>query len=119
MMGFGADGLFAVGIGNYNVRIGSHGNRTFLWKQSKDLGSCGRGQLDEAIEADSILNDTPIVNQAHTIFDSGTAVRNFAEVIAAEFLLFLETEWTVVGRDHLKVISAKALPQLFLIRLIT
>jgi hypothetical protein len=64
------------------------------------------------------LNDTAIVDQAHTIFDTRTAIRNFAEVIAAEFLLFLEAERTVIGRDHLKVIAAKTLPQLLLVRFV-
>src|SRR5262249_27107075 len=117
-MGFGADCLFAAGIEDHNVRVGSHRNRAFLWKQSKDLGSCSRGQLDKAVQADSLLNDTTIVDQAHTVFDTRPAIRNFAEVIAAELLLFLEAERTVIGRDHLKVISAKPLPQLLLVRFV-
>src|SRR5262245_5088862 len=52
------------------------------------------------------------------MFDSGTAVWNLAEVIAAEFFLFLETKWAMVGRDHLQVISTQSFPELLLIRLV-
>src|SRR5262249_33481652 len=53
------------------------------------------------------------------MFHAGTAVRNLAEIVASQFLLFLEAKRAVVGRDHLKIVHAESLPQFLLIRLVT
>ena len=62
-------------------------------------------------------SDAAVVDQAHPVLDAGAAIRNLAEVIATELLLFLETERTMIGRDHLQVIASQAAPQHLLIRL--
>jgi hypothetical protein len=36
------------------------------------------------------------------MLDAGTAVRDLAEIITSEFLLFLEAERAVIGRDDLQ-----------------
>src|SRR5262245_24051664 len=106
----GADRLFTVRIEDHNIGIGSYGYCAFLRKESKDLGSSGGSKLDESIQADTFLNHTAIVNQAHPVLDAGTTIRNLAEVIPAQFFLFLEAERTVVGGNHLKVIATKPFP---------
>src|SRR5438132_2648627 len=42
----------------------------------------------------SPLNHASVVNKAHAMLDTGTTIRNFAEVAAPEFLLFLKTKRT-------------------------
>ena len=106
VMGFRADRLLTVRIEDHDVGIGADRDRAFSRKHSKDLGSSRGCQFDESIQADSILNDTSIVDEAHAVLNTGTAVRNFAEVVAPKFLLFLEAERAVIRRDHLKIVSA-------------
>ena len=100
------------------IRVRADGDRAFLRKQAEDLRRRGRRQLDKAIQSDPTLRDAAIEDQAHAMFHARTAVRNLAEIVAAEFLLLLEAERTVVGRDHLKIIHAKSIPEFFLIRLV-
>src|SRR5262249_14419421 len=83
-----------------------------------DLRRRRRCQFDEAVQADSLPGNATVIDQAHAILDAGPAIGNLAEVVAAEFLLLLEAERTVVGRNDLKIVSAKALPELLLIGLI-
>src|SRR5262249_44666561 len=101
-----------------DIRIRANRDCTLLWKKAEDFRCRCGGQLHEPVQADSFLNDTAIVDETHAVLDSWTAVGDLAEIVAAEFLLFLETERTVVGRDHLKIITPKALPQLLLIRFV-
>src|SRR6266850_8161085 len=51
------------------------------------------------------------------MLDAGAAVRNFGEVVLAEFLLFLETKRAVVGGDNLQSVLGEALPEFFLVPL--
>ena len=48
------------------------------------------------------------------MLDARTAVRNLGEVIDAQFLLFLEAEWAMIGRDDLQRIVRETLPEFFL-----
>src|SRR5712692_7147381 len=52
------------------------------------------------------------------MFNAWAAVRNLTEIVATQFLLFLKAERTVVGGDHLEIVSAQSFPKLFLIRLV-
>src|SRR5262245_39272840 len=117
-MSLRADRLLPIGIKNHDVGVRTDSDRAFSWKQSEDLCRCGRRQLDETIQRNSFLNDTAVVDETHSILDTGSAIRDLAEVVSAKFLLFLETKWTVIGRDDLKIVAAKSLPQLLLIRLV-
>src|ERR1019366_7097909 len=44
-------------------------------------------------------------------------VRYLREVIATEFFLFLEAEWTVIGGDDLQMVPLEAAPEFFLMPL--
>src|SRR5215510_6980942 len=109
-MRFCADRLLTIGIEDNDVGIGADGNGSLSWKHSKNLGSGSGRQLDKPIKRDSILNDATIVDEAHPMLNTRTAVRNFAEVIAPEFFLLLEAEGAMIRRDHLKIVSAQAFP---------
>src|SRR6185369_13057924 len=113
-MRFGADRLLLVGIEDNDIRIRDDRDRPLLWKKAEDLRRRCRGQLNKPVQADSFLNDTAIVNEAHAVLDARSPIGDLAEIVAAEFFLLLEAERAVVGRDHLKVITSKALPQLLL-----
>ncbi len=51
------------------------------------------------------------------MLNARAAVGNLRKVVASEFFLLLETEWTVIGRDDLQMIALKAVPELFLMPL--
>src|SRR5262245_50461652 len=94
-----ADGVLAVGIEDHDVSVGADGNRSFLRKQPEQFCGGRRCKLDETVNADSLLNDSAVVDQAHPMLDTGPSIRDLAEVAAPEFLLFLEAEWAMVGRN--------------------
>src|SRR5262245_49549248 len=52
-----------------------------------------------------------MVEKLETIFDSGTAIGNFGEVVFAENFLVFEAERAVVGGDDLQVVVFEAVPQ--------
>src|SRR5580692_1868889 len=52
------------------------------------------------------------------MLDAGASVGDFGEVVAAQFFLFFETEWAVVGRDYLQVILLQSVPEFFLVPLL-
>src|SRR5262249_28736730 len=97
MMGRRADRLFAVRIEDHYIGVRADGNRALLRKQSKNLGCGGRSQFDEPVEADTTLRHAVVIDQTHAVLDSGAAVRDLTEIVAAQFLLLFEAEWTVVG----------------------
>ena len=98
----GADHLFARRIEDHDVGIAADGDGALFRKQAENLRRRGRGQLDEAIERDMPLADAIMVDQAHAALDAGTAVGNLAEVVAPQFLLLLEAERAMVGRDDIE-----------------
>jgi hypothetical protein len=49
------------------------------------------------------------------VLDTRSAVGNLAEVILAQFLLFLEAKGAMVGRNHLKRVARESLPELLLV----
>src|SRR5947209_2880678 len=74
--------------------------------------------LADAVERDAVLDDAAVVDERHAVLDSGRAVRNLREVVAAQLLLLLHAERAVVCRDDLQVIRLQALPKLRLVRLL-
>src|SRR5215510_2056835 len=109
-MCLGADGVLAVGIEDDEIGVTAHGNCALTRVKSEKLGGSGRNQLDEAIHAEASLCYAARIHQAHAMLDSRTTVGNLGEVSDAEFLLLLEAERAVVGRDDLQVIVLKSLP---------
>jgi hypothetical protein len=59
--------------------------------------------------------DAVVINQAHAALDAGTAIRDFAEIAAAELLLLLEAERAMIGRDHVEGVRTQAAPKLVVI----
>src|SRR6516164_321046 len=110
-----ADRLLPIGIKNDNIGVGTHGNRAFARKQTEDLSRSCRCQFDKTIQADPSLSNASVEDKAQPILHTRAAVRNFREIIAAEFLLFFEAERTMVSGNHLQVINSKSLPQLLLV----
>ena len=53
-----------------------------------------------------------MMDQLQTVFDAGTAIRDLGEIVFPEHLLILETEWAMIGGDHLQVIVFQTVPQL-------
>src|SRR5689334_13799811 len=80
VMCFGADGVFPTGVENDDIGIGAYGDCPFLRKEAENLRRRRRGQFNEAVEADSLLGNAAIIDEAHPILDAGPAVRNLAEV---------------------------------------
>src|SRR2546428_3012066 len=111
MMGRRADRLFAVRIEDHYVGVGADGDCPFLRKQAEYLRGCGRGQLDKTIQTYATLRHAVVIDQAHSVLDAGASVRNFAEIAAAQFLLLLEAERAVVGRNHLQVVAPQSAPE--------
>src|SRR5439155_21745253 len=104
-MGFRADSLLAIRIENNDVRVGPNRDRPFPRKYSKDLGSRSGSEFDKSIQANPFLNDAAVVDEAHPMLNAWAAIRNFAEVVTAEFFLLLEAERAMVGGYDLKIIS--------------
>src|SRR5439155_22644287 len=98
-----AEYLFLFRIKDDDVRVRADGDCSFLWKQAKHF--CGRGlsKLDKTIERNAVLN-YPVVDQRHAMFDPGRAVGNIGKVIAAQLLLFLHAERTVLRSDDLQTV---------------
>ena len=51
------------------------------------------------------------------MLDPRAAIRNFREIVFAQFLLLFEAERTMICRDHLQVIRLQPIPQLLLVPL--
>src|SRR4029078_1599585 len=75
----------------------------------------GRGQLDETVERYVPGADAIVIDQAHAVLDARTAVRDLAEIVAAELFLLLETERAMIGRDDVESVRTQAVPQLVVI----
>ena len=117
MVSLGADRMFTVGIKNDEIGVTANRDRSFSRIQAKEFCRSGGNQFDESIHAETSRGDAAGVNQAHAMLNAGTTVRNLREVVASEFFLLLETEWTVIGRHDLQMIAFEAVPELFLMPL--
>src|SRR5689334_20972985 len=99
------DGMFAIGIKDNEIRVTTHRNRPLAWVQPKQLCRSGCDQLDKTVRAESAARDSAGIDQAHAMLHSWSAIRDLREVVPSQFLLLLEAERTVVGRNHLQVIT--------------
>src|SRR2546429_624678 len=117
VMRFRADEFFVVGIEEHEVGVRAHGDSALARVEAKQF--CGRGgdELDKAIRREVLAVDAAGVDQAEAVLDAWSAVRNFREVVLAEFLLLLEAERAMVGRDDLQRVFREALPKFFLMPL--
>src|SRR5690606_6516587 len=59
-----------------------------------------------------------LVQQVDAVLHPGHAVGDLGEVAAAQFLLVLETERAVVGRDDRQIVGAQPTPQIRLVVLL-
>src|SRR5712671_538267 len=48
------------------------------------------------------------------MFDAGTTIRNFGEVVLTQLFLLLEAKWAVIRRDDLQRVAGESLPKFFL-----
>src|ERR1700704_6720184 len=48
------------------------------------------------------------------MFDAGTTIGNFGEIVFAQLFLLLETKWTVIRGDDLQGVAGESLPKFFL-----
>src|SRR5271155_2759059 len=97
-----ADHLLFVRVKNHEVGVRSNRNGSFARIETKEF--CGRGgdQFDEAIGGESLSMDSACVDEAETVLDARAAVRNFREVVLAQFFLLLEAKRAVVGGNYLQ-----------------
>src|SRR5207248_9734923 len=104
-------------IGIYDHKIGllADDDGAFACIATTKLGWPGRNQLHKAIHAEPTLRDSSGIDQAHAMFNPGPAVGNFREIVFAEFLLFLEAEWTVISGDDLQMVLLQSFPEFFLV----
>src|SRR6267154_142803 len=48
------------------------------------------------------------------MFDAGTTIGNFSEIVFAQLFLLLETKWAVIRGDDLQRVAGESLPKFFL-----
>src|SRR6266436_311013 len=48
------------------------------------------------------------------MFDAGTTIRNFCEIVLAHLFLLLEAKWAVIRGDNLQRVAGESLPKFFL-----
>ncbi len=91
---------------DYMLRIRvKHDNVSVLnQSQSSPCEDKGRTASQErskrAARSDSAKNGSmhaAAKHEAQPVLDSGATIRNLGEIISSQFLLFLETEWAMIG----------------------
>src|SRR5262245_22398167 len=97
MMALCGDSHFCVGIEDHNVGVGANCDGPFARKQAEQLCRRSRCELNEAVQTDSSTGYAPVVDQAHTMLDSRSAVWDLREVVASQLFLLLEAERAVIG----------------------
>src|SRR5207245_666078 len=75
------------GIVNDQVRVAAHGNRSFLWKKSKDLGRSRTRRVNKTVKVQGTALHSIRVQQVDSIFNPGNAVGNLGEGIFSQQLL--------------------------------
>ena len=97
MVSLHADGVLAVRIEDHQVCIAAHRDRALARIQAKEFcGSCGN-QFHKTVHAESSPGNAAGIDKTHPMLDSGTAVRDLREIVAAQFFLLFETEGAVIG----------------------
>ncbi|MNN35418.1 hypothetical protein D3C81_1492680 [compost metagenome] len=113
MVGRGGNGSCALRVPQHQVGIGPHAQGTFTREQVEDLRRVGRRQGDERLHRQLAGVHPFIPEHGHTVFDTGGAIGNAAEIIAPGGFLF-GTEAAVVGGSGVQVAGLQATPQRFL-----
>src|SRR5437870_2274294 len=101
VMRFRTDEFFVVGIEEHEVGVRAHGDSALARVEAKQF--CGRGgdELDKAIRREVLAVDAAGVDQAEAVLDAWSAVRNFREVVLAEFLL--DRKSTCLNSSHVAI----------------
>src|SRR5438105_1313514 len=86
------DGVLAVRIEDHEIRVTAHCDRALARIQAEKFCGCCGNQFHKTVHAESSLSNTAGIDEAHAVLDSGTAIRNLREIVAAQFLLLFETE---------------------------
>src|ERR1017187_1620861 len=116
VVGGGRDRVGAVGIVDHDVGVRSRRDDALAGEQPEHLGRRGRGDVHPAPERDLAHIDA-LEDEVQPVLDAGQAIGDLGEVANAHFLVLLEAEGAVVGRDEAEVVGAKTAPQLGLITL--
>src|ERR1019366_2951702 len=90
-----ADGVLAFGVEDHQIRIATHGDRALARIQAKEFCGCCGNQFHKTVHAESPTGNAAGIDEAHAVLDSGAAVWNLGEVVAAQFFLLFETEGAV------------------------
>ncbi len=88
-------------IPEHNVRVRSGSNRALLRIHSKYPRRRRGRNLDKSLQRDLSCIHSKVIQQLHSILNSGAAVGNLAEVVFTKLLLVGKTERAMVGRNHL------------------
>ena len=111
------DGHGAVGVPQYQIGIGTHGNRAFLRIEAVNLGVVGRGQRDELLQRDAAFRHAFREQDRQPCFDTGNPVGHIAEgLLALGVQLALGAvidKGAVIGREGLEHAGAQSFPDGF------
>ncbi|MNC27556.1 hypothetical protein D3C75_757280 [compost metagenome] len=110
MVGLGGNGPRALRVPQHQVGIGTHANRAFAWVEVEDLRRVGGRQRDELLHRKASAVHAFIPQHRHAVFDTGGAVGDLAEVVAASGFL-LGAEAAVVGGGGVQVARLQAMPE--------
>src|SRR4029077_15841275 len=112
---FRAYSLLLLGIENDNVGVRADRDSSFAGIQTEKFRWSCRNDFDEAVRRETFAVHAAGEDKAKAVLESRPPIRNLGEIVLAQFLLFLETKWAVIGGDNLQGVLDKALPQFFLV----
>src|SRR5579863_1572081 len=110
VVGGGGDGMIGVRIPEDNVGIATGGEHAFFRIHAEDAGGGSGDEFYEALQRKIPQPNTVVMQQLKAVFDAGTAIGDFGEVVFAESFLIFKTKWAVVGGDNLEIVLAQAFP---------
>src|SRR5260370_30233733 len=93
-----ADRVLAVWIKDHQIRVTANCDRALARIETKEFRRRRGNEFHKAVHTEPPSGNAAGIDKAHAVLDSGTAVRYFGKIVAAQFLLLLETERTVIGR---------------------
>ena len=121
-MRLGADDVSAFRIPHHKIGIAPDGDSSFARIEAHELCRRGGDKLHEAVHAPAAFDDAPFVQQMQTVFHTGKPVRDLAEVLSSQFLLFGEsfesffhTKRAVICGNRLEIVGFKGLPEKLLV----
>src|SRR5258708_39214389 len=92
-----ADGVLAVRIKDHEIRVTADRDRALARIQAKEFCGSSGNQFHKTVHAESSPGNAAGIDKAHAVLDSGTAVRDLREIVAAQLFLLFETEGAVIG----------------------